>query len=298
MVQRGQPLKCPRPETNCDYPFHRSHEERSFFPQDPDKFQHNRRDSKSNHPRGWSERSAAGGETSGTYNTGARNRGPLSLSEGRSLKTPQHQTQSSGQFTHSSPQILPSCPFLNPEQDGREAPQGAGTTNGRQKTPAGFPVGNSSWYVEAQLIARAKEKYPHAIEDLFCKGLEDIELKRIKEEHTHKKSGAPAPFVHQRSVAEEVGFYLIDILPWTHLPPVMQAIVFMQNVASYYNYMHDEEINNFLRFSSNPLEEECYYEVLRFLQTLQSQSGLQRDTPQCWRDLLQEARNTYQIRLL
>ncbi|KAG0594175.1 hypothetical protein M758_UG054900 [Ceratodon purpureus] len=168
----------------------------------------------------------------------------------------------------------------------------------RQWNPtSGYPPTSSSWYVEAQLIARSEEKYPPATEDIFFNCLKDIELKRINAEHEHKLAGLNFPFEHPQSLEEEIGLALIDKLPYTHLPPVAQVIVYMQNLAAYYEYMHEEERQNFPRFLSNPVEELCYEVIPRFLKSLPSQFGLQRDRPQVWRTIIREARDVYQHRL-
>ncbi|KAG0595159.1 hypothetical protein M758_UG144600, partial [Ceratodon purpureus] len=102
---------------------------------------------------------------------------------------------------------------------------------------------------------------------------------------------------HPYSYNEELAFNLLHILPLTKLPPVAQALIYIENLGEWYGYMHQEEPNNFPRFFIKCEEEELYIAIPAFLRTLPIQFRLPLDRIQDWRDLMQAERDKFQTRM-
>lgn len=109
-------------------------------------------------------------------------------------------------------------------------------------------------------IAWSGECFPPAIPDLIYESQDVVQNQRLRLEQEHCQNDNTTPYRHCISYVE-LAVNLIDILPWTTLPPVAQALIYIENLACYHKYIRKEEPSR-LHHSMTHHDIEFYYTAI------------------------------------
>lgn len=118
-------------------------------------------------------------------------------------------------------------------------------------------------------IAWSGECFPPAIPDLIYESQDVVQNQRLRLEQEHCQNDNTTPYRHCISYVE-LAVNLIDILPWTTLPPVAQALIYIENLirqistlgsGKHYRFIRDGEggVCHGLVYTGSP--EECEHSL-------------------------------------